>query len=493
MAESVDAVLQKVPWAARTTVSYFEDVAQDDGDEVQWIRKRVNVQGICWQPTAAELAPFTVSAADAKSRVAKAELNPARYAWLCAFAAHEKAPPVQATGRHAQNEAFIQGGVNPSYAVREVADGHMLHARHAHELVVQAIQWERDRVTDEMHALRDQNELLRKALKLTPVLHDVDHQAKGRGNKYHRSRLSPALIRKLKPYATLKPSQRTQRLKMIRVACMMLKACSGGMAAPFPALASALALPPRSLTLRSLLLCPLRSLLLCSLLLCSQMLCSPPLCSRRCSARATAVLAPLLAPPLRSPLLCSRHRCARRCRCARTTAALSAALLAALAPPLRLPLRSHRRCSLRCCCARATVVLAPLLCSRRCSPAPLRSRRRRCCARAAAVLAPPLCSLPAPLRSHRCCALRCCCALAPLLCSRAADHAAAVLGPPLLCWHHRCDRAAAVLAPPLCSRRRCSARTVAVLAPLLCSRCCCASAAAALAAAGLTAAACTFS
>jgi hypothetical protein len=129
---------------------------------------------------------------------------------------------VQATGRHAQNEAFIQGGVNPSYAVREVADGHMLHARHAHELVVQAIQWERDRVTDEMHALRDQNELLRKALKLTPVLHDVDHQAKGRGNKYHRSRLSPALIRKLKPYATLKPSQRTQRLKMIRVACVIV-------------------------------------------------------------------------------------------------------------------------------------------------------------------------------------------------------------------------------------------------------------------------------
>jgi hypothetical protein len=426
MAESVDAVLQKVPWAARTTVSYFEDVAQDDGDEVQWIRKRVNVQGICWQPTAAELAPFTVSAADAKSRVAKAELNPARYAWLCAFAAHEKAPPVQATGRHAQNEAFIQGGVNPSYAVREVADGHMLHARHAHELVVQAIQWERNRVTDEMHALRDQNELLRKALKLTPVLHDVDHQAKGRGNKYHRSRLSPALIRKLKPYATLKPSQRTQRLKMIRVACMMLKACSGGMAAPFPALASALALPPRSLTLRSLLLCPLRSLLLCSLLLCSQMLCS----RHRC-ARAAA----LLAPPLRSPLpLRWHHRCALRCCCARAAAALSAALLAALAPPLRLPLRSHRRCSLRCCCARATAVLAPLLCSRRCSPAPLRSRRRRCCA-----------------------------------------------------------RAAAVLAPPLCSRRRCSARTVAVLAPLLCSRCCCASAAAALAAAALTAAACTFS
>jgi len=431
-------VLQKVPWAARTTVSYFEDVAQDDGDEVQWIRKRVNVQGICWQPTAAELAPFTVSAADAKSRVAKAELNPARYAWLCAFAAHEKAPPVQATGRHAQNEAFIQGGVNPSYAVREVADGHMLHARHAHELVVQAIQWERDRVTDEMHALRDQNELLRKALKLTPVLHDVDHQAKGRGNKYHRSRLSPALIRKLKPYATLKPSQRTQRLKMIRVACMMLKACSGGMAAPFPALASALALPPRSLTLRSLLLCPLRSLLLCSLLLCSQMLCSrhrcaraaallaPPLCSRRCSAHATAALAAaLLTPPLRSPLLCSRHRCARRCRCAGTTAALSAAaalapplrsplLLAALAPPLRLPLplRSHAALSsaaalappLRShrCCARATALAAlsaaavlsrrccalappitPLLCSRR--------RSRRCCARAAAaLLAPPL-------------------------------------------------------------------------------------------------------
>ena len=177
----------------------------------------------------------------------KAELNPARYAWLCAFAEHEKAPPVQAIGRHAQNEAFVQGGANPSYAVREVADGHMMHARHAHELVVQAIQWERDRVADEMHALRDQNELLRKALKLAPVLHDVDHQAKGRGNKYHRSRLSPALIRKLKPYATLKPSQRTQRLKMIRVACMMLKACSGGMAAymaaPFPALASVLALP----------------------------------------------------------------------------------------------------------------------------------------------------------------------------------------------------------------------------------------------------------
>ena len=190
---------------------------------------------------------FTVSAAEAKSRVAKAELNPARYAWLCAFAEHEKAPPVQAIGRHAQNEAFVQGGANPSYAVREVADGHMMHARHAHELVVQAIQWERDRVADEMHALRDQNELLRKALKLAPVLHDVDHQAKGRGNKYHRSRLSPALIRKLKPYATLKPSQRTQRLKMIRVACMMLKACSGGMAAymaaPFPALASVLALP----------------------------------------------------------------------------------------------------------------------------------------------------------------------------------------------------------------------------------------------------------
>lgn len=247
MEESVDAVLQKVPWAARKTVSYFEDFALDDGDNTQWNRKRINAQGICWQPTAAELAPFTVSAAEAKSRVAKAELNPARYAWLCAFAEHEKAPPVQAIGRHAQNEAFVQGGANPSYAVREVADGHMMHARHAHELVVQAIQWERDRVADEMHALRDQNELLRKALKLAPVLHDVDHQAKGRGNKYHRSRLSPALIRKLKPYATLKPSQRTQRLKMIRVACMMLKACSGGMAAymaaPFPALASVLALP----------------------------------------------------------------------------------------------------------------------------------------------------------------------------------------------------------------------------------------------------------
>lgn len=247
MEESVDAVLQKVPWAARKTVSYFEDYALDDGDNTQWNRKRINAQGICWQPTAAELAPFTVSAAEAKSRVAKAELNPARYAWLCAFAEHEKAPPVQAIGRHAQNEAFVQGGANPSYAVREVADGHMMHARHAHELVVQAIQWERDRVADEMHALRDQNELLRKALKLAPVLHDVDHQAKGRGNKYHRSRLSPALIRKLKPYATLKPSQRTQRLKIIRVACMMLKACSGGMAAymaaPFPALASVLALP----------------------------------------------------------------------------------------------------------------------------------------------------------------------------------------------------------------------------------------------------------
>ena len=234
MKESIAAVLKRVTWASLKSAHTFADVSGDDGDDgddgdpMTTTRKRVTVNAICWQPTPEQLAPhLKVSAADLKGRSSKAELNPSRYAWLCAFADNEKAPYVQATGRHAHADEFVQGRTNPSYAATELAHGNMLHARHAHELVVEAIKWERERLSGEIRALREQNTTLRSTLRLAPILDKVDEK-KNRGGKYHRSRLRlrPS---KLKPYSKLQPAQKSRRLHMIRVACLTMQSCAGGM------------------------------------------------------------------------------------------------------------------------------------------------------------------------------------------------------------------------------------------------------------------------
>ena len=231
MKESIAAVLKRVTWASLKSAHTFADVSGDDGDDgdpMTTTRKRVTVNAICWQPTSEQLAPhLKVSAADLKGRSSKAELNPSRYAWLCAFADNEKAPYVQATGRHAHADEFVQGRTNPSYAALELANGNMLHARHAHELVVEAIKWERERLSGEIRALREQNTTLRSTLRLAPILDKVDEK-KNRGGKYHRSRLRlrPS---KLKPYSKLQPAQKSRRLHMIRVACLTMQSCAGGM------------------------------------------------------------------------------------------------------------------------------------------------------------------------------------------------------------------------------------------------------------------------
>ena len=231
MKESIAAVLKRVTWASLKSAHTFADISGDDGvdgDPMTTTRKRVTVNAICWQPTSEQLAPhLKVSAADLKGRSSKAELNPSRYAWLCAFADNEKAPYVQATGRHAHADEFVQGRTNPSYAATELAHGNMLHARHAHELVVEAIKWERERLSGEIRALREQNTTLRSTLRLAPILDKVDEK-KNRGGKYHRSRLRlrPS---KLKPYSKLQPAQKSRRLHMIRVACLTMQSCAGGM------------------------------------------------------------------------------------------------------------------------------------------------------------------------------------------------------------------------------------------------------------------------
>ena len=222
---SIDEVLEKLDWACTVQVKKMGPLEPSSDGQT---RKVVTAPGIAWCATRDALAANEATAAELRGQVAKATLDPTRYAYLCAMAASEHAT-IRATGRHANDSSFVHDRPNPNWAVQELADGKFMPARQVHALAAAIITHERARMAKELHEVHLQNKELRRVLQLAPVEHGASGRAAGKRGKYHRSRLRPARHgHGFAPYSKLHHSQRSERLKTIRIALMTLSSCAGG-------------------------------------------------------------------------------------------------------------------------------------------------------------------------------------------------------------------------------------------------------------------------
>ena len=150
-------------------------------------------------------------------------MNAARYALLCCAAKAAGGVTITATGRHARRDE-PEERLNHSWLLREAADGSAMHSTKVHELLVSVIAAMQKR----LKPLLEENAQLRSLNRLRPVERPpakVKGKGQGKG-KYHRDRLRPSTV-SLKPYSKLHPSQKTERLKLIRVSSLQLGAAAG--------------------------------------------------------------------------------------------------------------------------------------------------------------------------------------------------------------------------------------------------------------------------